>query len=226
MTVSFRKVQYSLLSLSSGLLFAPVTWAQDLSSAAPIGDAGGGLEEIVVTSQKRKENLQDTPIAVTAFNATALANKNVEDISGIASFTPNLQFDSTAPLSGASSAAIVFIRGVGKSGYQVTDDPGVGTYVDGVYVSSSIGGVLDVLDIERIEVLRGPQGTLFGRNTIGGAISITTTRPAMEAGGQIEATYGNYDRMEIRGSIDTPLSDTLRAKLTCPSSEHLAQLAA
>lgn len=214
MTISFRKVQYSLLSLSSGLLFAPVTWAQDLSSAAPIGDAGGGLEEIVVTSQKRKENLQDTPIAVTAFNATALANKNVEDISGIASFTPNLQFDSTAPLSGASSAAIVFIRGVGKSGYQVTDDPGVGTYVDGVYVSSSIGGVLDVLDIERIEVLRGPQGTLFGRNTIGGAISITTTRPAMEAGGQIEATYGNYDRMEIRGSIDTPLSDTLRAKLT------------
>ncbi|WP_242127922.1 TonB-dependent receptor [Sphingobium sp. Sx8-8] len=174
----------------------------------------GALEEIVVTAQKRKENLQDTPIAVTAFNAAALANKNVEDISGIAEFTPNLQFDSTAPLSGSSSAAIVFIRGVGKSGYQVTDDPGVGTYIDGVYVSSSIGGVLDVLDIERIEVLRGPQGTLFGRNTIGGAINITTQRPSDKANGALEATYGNYDRMEIRGSIDQPLSDTLRTKLT------------
>lgn len=175
---------------------------------------GGGLEEIVVTAQKRQENLQDTPIAVTAFNAAALANKNVADISGIAQFTPNLQFDSTAPLSGSSSAAIVFIRGVGKSGYQVTDDPGVGTYVDGVYVSSSIGGVLDVLDIERIEVLRGPQGTLFGRNTIGGAINITTKRPAKDPGGHIEATYGNYNRIEASGSIDTPITDTLRTKLT------------
>ncbi len=207
-------------------LFAVVTCllpvaalAQDATAAAvtPVesGQAEqGGLEDIVVTAQKRKENLQVTPIAVTAFSARALANKNVEDIAGIAEFTPNLQFDSTAPLSGASSAAIVFIRGVGKSGYQVTDDPGVGTYVDGVYVSSSVGGVLDVLDVERIEVLRGPQGTLFGRNTIGGAINITTKRPSKEMEGSLDATYGNYDRMEIRGSIDTPLSDTLRTKLT------------
>jgi len=197
--------------LAVGLLAVPQQALAQEAAALPKAE---GLEEIVVTAQKRKENLQVTPIAVTAFSAAALANKNVDDISGIAAFTPNLQFDSTAPLSGASSAAIVFIRGVGKSGYQVTDDPGVGTYIDGVYVSSSVGGVLDVLDVERIEVLRGPQGTLFGRNTIGGAISITTKRPSAEAGGSLEATYGNYDRMEIRGAIDTPISDTLRTKLT------------
>jgi len=172
------------------------------------------LEEIVVTAQKRVENLQETPIAVTAYSATALANKSIGDISGIAQYTPNLHFDSTAPLSGSSSASVVYIRGVGKSSYQVTDDPGVGTYLDGVYISSSVGGVLDILDVDRIEVLRGPQGTLFGRNTIGGAINITTKRPASEPGGSLEATYGNYNRMELRGSVDTPVSDVLRTKLS------------
>jgi iron complex outermembrane receptor protein len=201
----------SLIALAACQIIQPA-----LAQVAETGTApqqSGGLDEIVVTAQKRAENLQDTPIAVTAFNAESLNNKNVGDISGIAAFTPNLQFDSTAPLSGASSAAIVFIRGVGKSGYQVTDDPGVGTYIDGVYVSSSVGGVLDVLDVERIEVLRGPQGTLFGRNTIGGAISVTTKRPSSTPEGSLEATYGNYDRMEMRGSIDTPISDVLRTKL-------------
>lgn len=210
-----RNLFYSTsVTAAAALMASQPALAQKSAETATVDQDNKGLDDIVVTAQKRAENLQTTPIAVTAFNAAALANKNVDDISGIAAFTPNLQFDSTAPLSGASSAAIVFIRGVGKSGYQVTDDPGVGTYVDGVYVSSSVGGVLDVLDVERIEVLRGPQGTLFGRNTIGGAISITTKRPSQKPGGSVEATYGNYDRMEIRGSIDTPISDVLRTKLT------------
>ena len=184
------------------------------ATAEPGQARGDGLGDVVVTAQRREQKLQDIPIAVTAFDTKALENKNVSDISGIAAFTPNLQFDSTAPLSGSSSAAIVFIRGVGKSGYQVTDDPGVGTYIDGVYVSSSIGGVLDVLDVERIEVLRGPQGTLFGRNTIGGAINITTKRPSPDPKGSLEATYGNYNRMEVRGGLDIPVSDVLRTKVS------------
>ncbi|WP_343528958.1 TonB-dependent receptor [Sphingomonas sp.] len=197
---------------------APVTQAASANAETPPQSASPARDEslgdIVVTAQRREQNLQDTPIAVTAFTAKALEDRNVSDISGIAAYTPNLQFDSTAPLSGSSSAAIVFIRGVGKSGYQVTDDPGVGTYIDGVYMSSSIGGVLDVLDIERIEVLRGPQGTLFGRNTIGGAINITTQRPAATSQGSLEATYGNYNRMEVRGGLDMPITDTLRTKLS------------
>lgn len=202
--------KYHLLSHATPML-ALLAFLVPVSASA---EETTKLEEVVVTAQKRVENLQETPIAVTAYSATALENKSIRDISGIAQYTPNLHFDSTAPLSGSSSASVVYIRGVGKSSYQVTDDPGVGTYLDGVYISSSVGGVLDILDVDRIEVLRGPQGTLFGRNTIGGAINITTKRPASEPGGSLQATYGNYNRMELLGSVDTPLSDTLRTKLS------------
>lgn len=180
----------------------------------PIPSYAQGLEEIVVTAQKREESLQDTPIAVTAFSEEDLQNKNITNIAEVANFTPNLVFDETAPLSGATSAAVLYLRGVGQSSYQVTDDPGVGTYVDGVYVGSSVGGVLDVIDVERIEILRGPQGTLFGRNTIGGAINITTKRPSSEPQSAIEVTVGNYDRINVRGSMDIPITENLLTKFT------------
>ena len=116
------------------------------------------LEEIVVTAQKIEESLSDTPIAVTAFTSDGLQSKGIDDISEIAEFTPNLVFDTTSPVSGLSSGAVVFIRGIGNTDFSLTTDPGVGTYVDGIYVSRSAGGVLDVLDVERIEVLRGSLG--------------------------------------------------------------------
>ena len=156
------------------------------------------LEEIVVTAQKREEGLQDTPIAVTAFTSAALEDKNIENIAQLADFTPNLIFDTTSPVSGLSSGAVVFIRGIGNTDFSLTTDPGVGTYVDGVYISRSAGGVLDVLDVERIEVLRGPQGTLFGRNTIGGALNIISRKPADELEGKVELSVGNYDRQNVR----------------------------
>lgn len=172
------------------------------------------LEEIIVTAQRRAESLQDTPISVTAFTSADLQNKGINDISEIADFTPNMMFDTTAIISGSSSAAVIFIRGIGQSNFQVTNDPGVGTYVDGVYVSSAIGGVLDVIDVENIEVLRGPQGTLFGRNTIGGAINITSQKPSAEEGGSLEFTLGNLDKIAVRGTWDQPLSDNLLTKWT------------
>lgn len=168
------------------------------------------IEEVIVTAQKREESLQDTPVAVSAFTANALQNKGIENIAEVADFTPNLIFDTTSPISGLSSGAAVFIRGIGNTDFSLTTDPGVGTYVDGVYMSRSVGGVLDVLDVERIEVLRGPQGTLFGRNTIGGAISITSRKPADQFQGNLELTAGNLDRKDIRASVDLPISDTLR----------------
>lgn len=172
------------------------------------------LEEVIVTAQKKEESLQDTPIAITAFTANEIQSKGIDDISQIAAATPNLQFDTTGTVSGSSSAAIVYLRGVGSPSFQITDDPGVGTYVDGVYVSSSIGGVLDVIDVERIEILRGPQGTLFGRNTIGGAISVTTARPTDEEGGSLSVTVGNFNRLNFRGSMDITLADTLLMKVS------------
>ena len=172
------------------------------------------LEEIIVTAQRRAASLQDTPISVTAFTAADLQNKGISDISEIADFTPNMMFDTTAIISGSSSAAVIFIRGIGQSNFQVTNDPGVGTYVDGVYVSSAIGGVLDVIDVENIEVLRGPQGTLFGRNTIGGAINITSQKPSAEEGGSLEFTLGNLDKIAVRGTWDQPFSENLLTKWT------------
>ena len=177
------------------------------------GPTRPAIEEIIVTAQKREESLQDTPVAVTAFTETAIEARGLDDISKIANFTPNLVFDTTSPISGLSSGAIAFVRGIGNSDFSLTTDPGVGIYVDGVYMSRSAGGVLDVLDIERIKVLRGPQGTLFGRNTIGGAINITARKPGNELGGQVAVTAGNFERRDVRASVDVPISDQLRATI-------------
>ncbi len=182
----------------------------------PGRDAGNSrpmIEEVIVTAQKREQSLQDTPVAVTAFTSRAIEERGLEDISELAGFAPNLVFDSTSPISGLSSGAIVFIRGIGNSDFSLTTDPGVGIYVDGVYVSRAAGGVLDVLDIERIEVLRGPQGTLFGRNTMGGAVNITARKPGDEFGGQVAVTAGSFERRDVRASMDLPISRQLRATL-------------
>ncbi len=182
--------------------------------------AQGVLEEIVVTAQKREEGLQDTPIAVTAFTATAIEDRGIDNISQVAAFTPNVIFDTTAPVSGVSSGAVIFIRGIGITDFALTTDPGIGVYIDGVYSSRSVGGVLDVLDVERIEVLRGPQGTLFGRNTIGGALSITSRKPADQLGGKVEVTVGSESRIDFRGSLDIPFSKKFRTNIALSSKQR------
>ena len=117
-----------------------------------------GLEEITVTAQRREERLQDTPISITAFGAAAIAKLGASNVEQLANFAPNVRFDFTAPVSGASDASEIFIRGVGQADFALTTEAGVGTYVDGVYMSRSIGGVLDVLDIDRMEILRDLRG--------------------------------------------------------------------
>lgn len=167
------------------------------------------LEEILVTARRREESLQDTPISITAFTGQSLERLHIERLSGIASATPNLIFDSGATFSGTNSSASVFIRGIGQVDFSLTTEPGVGIYLDGVYLSQTIGSVLDLVDIERVEVLRGPQGTLFGRNTIGGAINVTSRKPDNSTHGDIQVTTGRYDRFDVSGSFNVPLSDTL-----------------
>ena len=173
-----------------------------------------GLEEIVVTAQKRSENLQQTPIAITAFTAATIAKTGVSDIAELAERAPNVTFKFTAPISGASNAASVFIRGIGQSDFALTTDPGVGTYVDGIYLSRSVGGVLDVLDLERVEILRGPQGTLFGRNTIGGAINLLTQKPNFaQVDGSVQIVGGSRNQLYLRGDLNIPLADALAVRL-------------
>jgi len=210
-----KSYKYVVPSMAAMLLHigAPAfaqTEAQEEPGARTLGT-------VTVTATRQETSLQDTPIAVTAITADTFEDRGLSDISVVETFTPNLTFDTTAPVSGVSSGAVVFIRGVGQTDFQLTTEPGVGLYVDDVYVARSVGGVLDVLDLERVEVLRGPQGTLFGRNTIGGAIQLVSKRPADEFGAKGEVTIGSRERLDIRGSVDVPLTETLRSRVSFSS---------
>lgn len=181
--------------------------AAGLIGSYSIDALSAAIEEVVVTARKVEESLQDVPITVSAFTGAALDAKGLTNISEIGNFTPGLEMDSTAAISGSSAAITTFIRGIGVSDFLLTIDPGVGLYVDDVYVARSVGGLVDLLDIERVEVLKGPQGTLFGRNTIGGAISIISKDPEKELSGSIGVSMGTDQRRDIRGKINIPLSD-------------------
>ncbi len=177
------------------------------------GRSGALIEEIVVTARKREENLQDAPIAVSAFSGDALDFRGVTDIGKLDQFVPNLVLNESTTYSNVSNAA-VYIRGIGQNDFTPVIDPGVGIYVDGVYLGRSVGAVLDIVDVERIEVLRGPQGTLFGRNTIGGAISLNSKKPDGEFGGKVDVKYGTDDRFNVRGSVNIPFGDKFFARLS------------
>ena len=165
------------------------------------------LEEVIVTARKREESLQDTPISVTAFPAVAMEEANMIDLRDIGKYTPGMSFTSYGM--GSSEAGAMFLRGIGQSDHMVTTDPGVGLYIDGVYVGRNQGAALDLLDLERVEVLRGPQGTLFGKNTIGGAVNLVSRKPTGETGGHLEATAGQDGRLNAAASIEFPLGERL-----------------
>lgn len=137
------------------------------------------VEEIVVTARRREESLQDTPIAVSAFSAEVLEDRQVRTTQDLEQITPSLQFKPAGQLSGNTAATVVFIRGVGQLDPTAAVDPGVGIYLDEVYLGRAVGGLLDFGDMAGVEVLRGPQGTLFGRNTIGGAILVRSRKPEL-----------------------------------------------
>lgn len=167
-----------------------------------------GVEEIIVTAQRREERLQDVPAAVTAFSANTLRDLQASTVGDLQGSIPNLTIHE-----GDAANAVVYIRGVGQIDSLAFADPGVGVYVDDVYLGRAQGAFLDVYDVDRIEVLRGPQGTLYGRNTIGGAVKFVSKGLTNDVAGSAEATIGDYDRREFKGSISGPLiQDKLLAK--------------
>lgn len=169
------------------------------------------LEEIVVTAQKRTESLQDTPISMAALTSVALENKGISNIADLRSEVPSLQI-SPAPVSATS--ARVFIRGVGNNDDQITQDPSVAVYFDGVYMARIQGLAMEVGELERIEVLRGPQGSLYGRNATGGAINYITRAPDLgEFGVKQSLTYGNYDQFRSRTRVNIPLGSIFAVEL-------------
>jgi iron complex outermembrane receptor protein len=179
--------------------------------------AGQALEEVVVTARKRVESLQDAPISISVFSASDLQARGVEGMEDLTRYAPNLVVQSNPGNGSSTAVAAVYIRGVGQDDFQPTIEPGVGIYIDGVYLARSVGALLDVLDVERIEVLRGPQGTLFGRNTIGGAISVTTKKPDSDFSGFGEITFGDDQRINGRAALNVPLTDNLFGRISVGS---------
>ena len=209
----FKQVAFAVVSVSLLCPSAPL-------SAQSEGGSSAILEEIVVTARKREESLQDTPLAVSAFNARELEQRNIISVNEISQYIPNVQYDNVASEAGGGNSSQIFIRGIGQTDYVLTVEPGVATYLDGVYISKSMGSLMDNIDLERVEVMRGPQGTLFGRNTIGGAVSIISKRPSEEFEGYAEVTGGNYERIDGKISLSGPVSDRVRLRLTAASQNR------
>ncbi|TAL01420.1 MAG: TonB-dependent receptor [Rhodospirillaceae bacterium] len=214
------KPSFKLLLLSTAFLGALVAASsarsQDVkaSDAAEVAGSDGLIGEIVVTARRRAESLQNTPVAVSAITGEMLNQRGAIDISAIAQSVPSVTFNTTTGNSGASNAAVVFIRGVGQDDFFPTIDPGVGIYLDGIYVSRTLGSVLDTVDLEQVEVLRGPQGTLFGKNTIGGAVQITTKKPSDVTEGYLETTTGRFSRIDVKGGINLPFTNNLSGRFS------------
>jgi iron complex outermembrane receptor protein len=189
-------------ALLATTLVAPTLAAAD----APTG----GLEEIVVTARKQSESVQDVPLSVTAITSERIAALGMSSLQDVALRTPGLQYGNF----GDAKLSPTSLRGVVGNAGSAGADPAVGMYVDEVFVGQGAGASLDLFDIDRVEVLRGPQGTLFGRNTIGGVINITTKRPTQTFEANAEADYGNYDYVRLGGSVSGPLgSDKLSGKI-------------
>ncbi len=179
--------------------------------AATAVAADDTVPDIIVTAQRRKESAQSVPIAVSAFSADLLSQRGIATPLQLIQYVPNL-FGSNN--TGLGSANAYYIRGLGNTETIATFDPPVGTYVDDIYMSRQNGNNFAFFDIDRIEVLRGPQGTLFGRNTTGGAINVVMKKPADHLGGYVEAAYGAYGKKLIRASIDLPMNEAISLKLS------------
>jgi len=193
--------------------------AQSASGNEQVASAGTeksstGIADIIVTAQKRAQSVQDVPIAISAFAGDALKERAVADISSLSNISPNVTLDAGSPFSGSSSVLSAYVRGIGQSDFAANFDPGVGVYLDGVYLARTVGANLDLPDVQRIEVLKGPQGTLFGRNTIGGAISIVTRDPGDVLAFRGDIATGRFNRLDINASVDLPVSETLSLSLT------------
>jgi len=180
----------------------------------------GVLEEVKVTARKVEENLQDVPISVTAFTGDTLERRQINSTADVGKITPNLQFTNNAPLAGNNNSSVIFIRGVGQISARANTDPGVGLYIDDVYMGQSVGGTMEMRDIAGVQVLRGPQGTLFGRNTIGGAVLLATEQPGDELGGKLRLGAGEDGLLEVFGAIDVPISDLVKSRFTLGSKQQ------
>ncbi|WP_108471291.1 TonB-dependent receptor [Rhodanobacter thiooxydans] len=208
------------IGLATGLLSASPLYAQQAADAGsqPTKPGVKQLDQITVTARKREETLQDVPIAVSAFTAQALETQNVQNLSDLQGKVPSLQIYAAR---GSNTTLTAYIRGVGQADPTWGFDPGVGIYLDDVYLARPQGAVLDVFDVSRIEVLRGPQGTLYGKNTIGGAIKYVSSPLPVKTEGSVQATVGTHGEKDVKASLGGASVDQVwRGRIAYASSHN------
>ena len=208
-----RHATASLIALAAALSAQDATAQTPAAAASPASDIATDSTEIVVTARRREERLLDVPVAVTAYTQLAAERLGAVDLSGVQGTSPNVNIVQGR---GSSTNANIFIRGIGQPDALQTFDPAVGIYVDGVYISRIQGALFNLYDVERVEVLRGPQGTLYGKNTIGGAVNIVSRKPNLnEVTGNVSVGYGEYNQVLANGYVSVPLvSDKLALSLS------------
>jgi len=189
-------------SVAAGLITVSVS--QSANAQAPEKRDSFLMDEIIVTATKREERLQDVPISLSAFDKDFIEDVGIKGLTELEDYTPSLSIKTGT----GSRATAIRIRGIGSPGSNSGIDPSVGTFIDGVYQGRAGMSLVDLVDIDRVEVLRGPQGTLYGKNTAAGAINILTNKPSSEKEAELELTYANDDRKDIRGMLNIPLGDS------------------
>jgi len=194
--------------LASAIAFPTIVQAQNAAKpttpkASSASNSSAEVPEIVVTAQKREQNIQDVPIAITAFSGAALANRGTQTIDSLTSLAPGLSGHATS-----SAQQAYTIRGVGSNDFSVGNDPAVGVYLDEVYIGRAAGAVTNLFDLARVEVVRGPQGTLFGRNATAGAISIFRNAPSDKLEGYVEGQYARFNDYTLSSVVNLPVSDS------------------
>jgi len=204
-------MKYSLAAVTGSVVAALGIFS--LSAPSIAQDESGGLEEIIVTAQFREQSAQDTPLAITAISGDTLEQRSQLSVAEIAAQAPNVTLTQAGAFGGNSLTA--YIRGVGQIDFIPSVEPGVGIYVDDVYYASITGAVLELLDLDRVEVLRGPQGTLAGKNSIGGAIKLYSKKPSGDLDGFVEAGFGEFDAVRVRGATNfTLIEDKLWGRVS------------
>jgi iron complex outermembrane receptor protein len=207
----------ALLVSACAISLAPAANAQVAAKAGAVVAQTTDVEELVVTARRREETLKDVPIAVSAYTAAAMDRTGVRDITDLQKTTPSLTLQAAR---GSNSTLIAFIRGVGQQDPLWGFDPGVGLYIDDVYVARPQAAVLDVFDVQRIEILRGPQGTLYGRNTIGGAIKYVTQNIGSTPEVDLKAQFGSYGEHDEVASLKLPVTSTLGISAAFAKFDH------
>lgn len=194
----------SVASISSAALAQDGDATQDRTAVSQVSD-------IVVTAQRRAQNLQEVAASVSAFDASSLESQSVQDLTNLNAKVPNVVL---APVGAFPYASAFYIRGLGFADVESTSEPSVGVEMNGVYLARNSGALQDFFDVESVEILRGPQGTLYGRNTIGGVVSVRTKRPGDELGAEMRVTFGDHGRREGRLAIEAPLGDVFAIRLS------------